>query len=173
MRAFSNLYLRHYDLVYGYGSFILQDEHEAEDLAQDVFLRALSLLPRYESRPERPFRVLLLRITRNRAIDHLRKRRRCEPRAPAELADRPHAIEEDLLGRFDDVSDAQVAFSLKRLPVSQRQVLVLRYLFDLSPREVADVLGATPQAVRNLQYRGLKFLRGSLAPQSAPLVPAR
>lgn len=173
MRAFSALYMRHWDLVYGYGSAILRDEHDAEDVAQDVFLRVLRLLPRYESRPEQPFRVLLLRITRNRAIDCLRKRRRCEPKPPAELADRWAETKDNLPGTFDAVSDDQIALSLKRLPLSQRQVLVLRYLYDLSTREVADVIGSTPHAVRNLQHRGLKFLRASLAPRTAPLVPAR
>lgn len=173
VRAFSTLYLRHFDLVYNYGSTILRDEHEAEDVAQDVFLRVLRLLPRYECRPEQPFRVLLLRITRNRAIDRLRKRARLEPTPPAELAERSAETEDDLPGAFHTVSDAQIARSLKRLPLGQRQVLVLRYLYDLSTREIADVIGATPHSVRNLQYRGLKFLRASLAPRTAPLVPAR
>ena len=173
VRAFSTLYLRHWDLVYGYGSAILRDEHEAEDVAQDVFMRVLRLLPRYECRPEQPFRVLLLRITRNRAIDRLRKSRRCDPTPPAELAARSAEARDDLPGSFDAVSDGQIALSLKRLPVSQRQVLVLRYLYDLSTREVADIIGTTPHAVRNLQLRGLKFLRASLAPRTAPLVPAR
>lgn len=171
--AFGELYLSHYDLVYGYGAMILKDAHEAEDVTHDVFMRVLRMLPRYEQRPDRPFRVLLLRIARNRAIDYLRKHKRCQPTEPADLADGAPDLADDPPGAFDDVEDAQLVTLLKRLPLSQRQVLVLRYVFDLSTNEVADVVDVTPQAVRNLQYRGLTFLRASLARRPAPLAPAR
>jgi RNA polymerase sigma-70 factor (ECF subfamily) len=173
--AFRSLYLRYYDLVYGYGKTIVKDPHEAEDVTQDVFIRAIRLLPRYQIRVERPFRLLLLRIARNRSIDYLRKQNRCDVQAPAEVEGRfdADALAQDGPGTFDALSDADLERCLKRLPLSQRQVLVLRYVFDMSPQEVADVIDATPQAVRNLQYRGLTFLRAALAPRRGPLAHAR
>jgi RNA polymerase sigma-70 factor (ECF subfamily) len=167
--AVQGLYLRYYDLVYGYGRMMLKDAHEAEDVTQDVFIRILGLLPRYEPRAGRPFRVLLLRITRNRAIDYLRKHSQWEPQPPDELDDRfdSAAPVDDPPGAFDALPDAELEVALRRLPSSQRQVVVLRYVFDLSTQEVADVIDATPKAVRNLQYRGLQFLRSMLASPGA------
>jgi RNA polymerase sigma-70 factor (ECF subfamily) len=179
--AFQGLYLRYYDLVYAYGRMMLKDAHEAEDVTQDVFIRVLRLLPGYEPRADQPFRVLLLRIARNRSIDYLRRHRRWEAQSPDELDGTIDRAELDLdpLGAFDALPDAELDVALKRLPVSQRQVVVLRYVFDLSTREVAEIIDATPQAVRNLQYRGLQFLRsaltrpGSLAAARPPAPPAR
>lgn len=177
--AFRRLYLRHYDLVYRYGRTMLKDPHEAEDVTQDVFIRVLRLLPGYEPRAGQPFRVLLLRIARNRSIDYLRRHRQWEAQPPEEVECRcePTTLADDHRGAFDAFPDAELDLALKRLPVSQRQVVVLRYMLGLSTGEVADVLDATPRAVRNLQYRGLQFLRSALigpgasadAPRPAPL----
>ena len=159
--AFQSLYLRYYDLVYRYGRAMLKDPHEAEDVTQDVFMRVMKLLPGYEVRADRPFAVLLMRIARNRSIDCLRKQKRCDIRAADDVA--AFGLHEDPPGAFDDVPDVQLRSCLTRLPLAQRQVLVLRYVLDFSPTQVAEVVGATPQAVRNLQYRGLRGLRAQLA----------
>jgi RNA polymerase sigma-70 factor, ECF subfamily len=162
--AFQGLYLRYYDLVYGYGRVMLKDSHEAEDVTQDVFMRVLRLLPRYELDVGRPFRILLLRMTRNRSIDYLRKQQRYDIQAAFEREDRPETSTlDDPPGAFDDLGDSDLGRCLKRLPASQRQILLLRFVFDFSPTEVAQVVDATPQAVRNLQYRGLQGLRALLA----------
>ena len=162
--AFHELYLRYYDIVYAYGRMMLRDEHEAEDVTQDVFIRAFRLLPGFQTSSGPPFRVLLLRLTRNRSIDYLRRRNRWEPREPEQIdAGAERALHDDPPGAFEAISDPELDHALRRLPVGQRQVIVLRFLLDLPSREVADVIGATPQAVRNLQYRGLRSLRAALA----------
>jgi RNA polymerase sigma-70 factor, ECF subfamily len=163
--AFQSLYLRYYDLVYGYGKAILRDAHEAEDVTQDVFIRVMRLLPRYQIQVGRPFRVVLLRIARNRSIDYLRKQKRCAVQARGEDDGRldPLTLDGDPPGAFDGLPDPELARCLRRLPLSQRQVIFLRYVFDLSQKEIADVIDASQQAVRNLQYRGLRGLRAQLA----------
>lgn len=168
--AFEQLYSRYYDLVYRYGRTMLKDEHEAEDVTQDVFIRVLRLLPRYEPRAGQPFRVLLLRIARNRSIDYLRRHTHWEAQPPDEVAGRcePSALAENEPGEFDAFPDAELNAALRRLPASQRQVVMLRYVLGLPTREVAEVVEATPRAVRNLQYRGLQFLRSALTGRRAP-----
>ena len=163
--ALQRLYLYYYDLVYGYGRMMLRDEHEAEDVTQDVFMRVLRLLPRYQPRVGQPFRILLLRITRNRSIDYLRRRGRWDVQPADEVEGRvePRDLPDDPTGSFDALTDAELERALLRLPHTQRQVLALRYWLDLSTEEVAEIVGVTPQAVRNLQYRGLKSLRLRLA----------
>ncbi len=162
--AFGRLYLRYYDLVYGYGRMMLKDAHEAEDVAQDVFLRVLRVLPDYEPQPERPFRVLLLRIARNRSIDYLRKRGRWDVQPPDGVEGRSEsvAVAEDPSVALDGLREGKLDVVLRRLPASQRQVVMLRYMFDLSTQQVAEVISAPPQVVRNLQYRGLQSLRAAL-----------
>lgn len=161
--AFRRLYTQYYDVVYAYGRMMLKDPHEAEDVTQDVFVRVLRMLPRYQTRAGCPFRVLLLRIARNRAIDYLRKQKPCEVEPADQLERRLAPVDHDLPVSITGLSDAQLALALKRLPIGQRQVLVLRYMLGLSTDEVADVMDATPKAVRNLQYRGLSYLRSALA----------
>jgi RNA polymerase sigma-70 factor (ECF subfamily) len=158
--AFSMLYLRYFDRLYGYLRLAVRDPHEAEDIAQEAFLSMLRALPAYDVRLAHPFRVLLFHIARNRSIDHFRKQRGVDVEPPDELDRlRDSGLADDPVGAFDSLSDGQLARYLKRLPASQRQVLVLRYALDFSTEEIAEVMEVTPQAVRNLQHRGLAFLR--------------
>src|SRR3954451_5376588 len=82
------LYLRYADNVYGYVCSILRDEHEAEDVTQQVFAKLLGSLGRFQPRSV-PFSAWILRVAHNAAIDHMRSRRPVpveEVRAP-EAAD--------------------------------------------------------------------------------------
>src|SRR5258708_20239054 len=78
------LYVNYSDNVYGYARSILRDEHEAEDIRQQVFARLITSIGRYQERSV-PFSAWLLRVTHNLAIDHLLRRRPIlsqQPRAP-------------------------------------------------------------------------------------------
>ena len=160
--AVSALYLRYFDRLYTYLHVALRDSHDAEDIAQEAFLSMLSALPEYEVRLSQPFRVLLFRIARNRSIDHLRKHGALDIEAPEELDRLRDVLSDDPPGTFDSISDGELAAYLKRLPLKQRQVLMLRYTLDFSAEEISQVLGSTPQAVRNLQHRALCYLRRCL-----------
>ena len=160
--AVSALYMRYFDRLYAYLHVALRDSHDAEDLAQEAFLAMLGALPEYEVRLSQPFRVLLFRIARNRSIDHLRKHGAVDIEAPEELDKLRDVLGEDPPGAFDSLSDGELAAYVGRLPVKQRQVLMLRYSLDFSAEEIGQVLGSTPQAVRNLQHRALCFLRRCL-----------
>jgi len=67
------LYLRYKDNVYGYVLSFVRDQHEAEDITQQVFLKLMSVLDKYRPR-EVPFTSWLLRVARNVALDSLRRR---------------------------------------------------------------------------------------------------
>ena len=89
--AIRYLYLRFADNVYGYARSIVRDDHEAEDVTQQVFTRLMGSIERYEQRSV-PFSSWLLRITHNMAIDHIR-RRRAVPCEDVGDADRqPHRL---------------------------------------------------------------------------------
>jgi RNA polymerase sigma-70 factor (ECF subfamily) len=159
---FPVLYLRYFNRVHAYLRLLLADEHEAEDATQQVFMRVLQALPRYQARAE-PFRGWLFVIARNCALTELSKRSRIESRdiegSPAREAVAP-AVES--LGALDWIADRDLHLFIERLPLAQRQVLFLRYAVGLTTSEVARVLSQSPEAVRQQHSRALRFLRARL-----------
>lgn len=163
---FGTIYTRYFGRVYSYLRAILRDHHEAEDVTQDVFVELLRDLPRYERR-DKPFRAWMFAVVRNRGLDELEKRKREIPVDPEELArelESEPAPEEG----FDDaevlgwLSDSDLSVFVERLPETQRRVLVLSFLFELTNPEIAETLETTEQNVRALQSRALRFLRDRL-----------
>jgi len=148
------LYLRYADNVYGYVCSIVRDEYEAEDVTQHIFAKLMTALGRYEPRVA-PFSAWILRVAHNAAIDHVRMRRPvpCEEVRSPELPD-------DASGR-ERFADLRLA--LDALPPEQRNVIMLRFLVGLSPREIAERLGRSEDAVHGLQHRGRRRLRAELA----------
>ena len=161
--AYSGLYMRYFDRVYAYLKVVYQDAHEAEDATQQVFMKVLEALPRYERRKQ-PFRAWLFIIVRNYAIGDLKKLRRFQPLGPQEMSShREHeGCEDDGTEVLDWITDRELLMFVERLPEAQRQVLMLRFLLDLSHTEVATVLGRNPDDVRGLQHRAVVFLRERL-----------
>ena len=158
------LYLRYADNVYGYVCAMVRDEHEAEDVTQQIFAKVLSSLPRYERR-EVPFSAWVLRIAHNTAIDAMRARRAVPV---AEVRPLREAAEDVSRERRADLRDA-----LSTLPDEQRDVMVLRFLCGFSPDEAADYLGRSVDAVHGLQHRARCALRKELVrTESAPTVCA-
>jgi len=144
------LYLLYADNVYGYVCSIVRDEHEAEDVTQQIFAKLLTALDRYEPRVV-PFSAWVLRVAQNAAIDHVRARRPV-PTEELETTEAPdHAAARE---RFADLRRA-----LDALPAEQRDVIVLRFLIGLSPSEIAARMGRSEDAVHGLQHRGRRRLR--------------
>jgi RNA polymerase sigma factor (sigma-70 family) len=161
---FSLLYLRYFDRVYGYLRVALDDPHEAEDTAQQVFINVLRALPRYELRSQ-PFRAWLFTIVRNLAVTGIRRRYRVELADPTEIdrhRDRPVAEESDL-SALDWISDRELLMFVERLGLLQRQVLVLRYMMGLSNSEIARILDRSTNEVAVIHHRATSFLRDRLA----------
>ena len=162
---FAALYERYFDRVYGYLRVLLRDRDEAEDVTQTVFAQLLEGIDSYQPRGAKPFRAWLFVVVRNAAINHLQRGGRVRVEDPEEInrrRERNGGAEQEL-PMLDWISDADLLLFVERLPAAQRQVLVLRYLFDLPGREIARALDRTPGEVRKLQHRALKFLRARLA----------
>jgi RNA polymerase sigma-70 factor (ECF subfamily) len=160
--------MRYFDRVYRYLRIGLHDEHEAEDITQTVFVKVFSSLGRYERRGKQPFRAWLFRIVRNELISEVRKRHAVVAEDP-EIIDYLRSdveaeveVAESDRGVLDWITDRELGLFVERLPLAQRQVLVLRFMVGMSPDETAAVLGRSSTDVRTLQYRALEFLRARL-----------
>jgi RNA polymerase sigma-70 factor (ECF subfamily) len=160
VEAFADLYSRYFSRVWGYMRLALRTADEAEDATQQVFLNVLEAMPTYERRAQ-PFRAWLFRIARNHAVDRLRERGRLEIEEPAklELLAEPRGGDVRCL---EWLSDQDVLVFIERLPLAQRQVLVLRYMLDLSTADIADVLDRSQASVRQLQSRALRRLENEV-----------
>jgi RNA polymerase sigma-70 factor (ECF subfamily) len=160
-QLFATLYERYFDRVYGYLRLVFQASHPAEDATQQVFLKVLEALPRYDC-PPRFFRGWLFTIARNYARNQLRNERRVEPADVDRLLAQEPSAEADDLSVLDWISDDELNMLIERLPASQRQMLFLRYVVGLGTSEVAEILGQNPDAVRKQHARALGFLRARL-----------
>jgi RNA polymerase sigma-70 factor, ECF subfamily len=138
---------------------------EAEDLTQEVFLRAIQSLPRFEDRGV-PFAAYLLRIVRNLAQD----RWRADPRSPLPTADIPDQAlaEPGPEGLAIDAARRETLLAaLDLLSADHRLVLRLRILEGRRTSEVAELVHRSQAAVRQLQVRALAALRSALADVAA------
>lgn len=145
--AFRELFLPAYELALR----ILGDRHDAQDAAAEALARTLSNWRRVAHLPYR--RQWVLRVTANVAIDMGRRRRAVVD--SDQVADALAAL------RPTDEVEIQMALAavLATLPRRQLEVIVLRYLVDLSQKEVATVLGIGEGTVKRHAARGLATLR--------------
>jgi RNA polymerase sigma-70 factor (ECF subfamily) len=158
--AFGVLYTHYQDAIYRYIFVRVGNTAEAEDLTEDVFVRAWEALPNY--RPtQHPFKSWLYRIAHNLIVDHHRKRKPVDL-ADEELHDRPATIPlpEEII---ENGQEAHVlAMAIQQLTEEEQQVIVLRFVEGLSHQEVADVIGKSEGASRVIQHRALLTLNRHL-----------
>lgn len=159
--AFGTLYSRYMDAIYRYIFFRVGEDLEAEDLTEEVFIRAWEALPEYQI-GEHPFKSWLYRIAHNLVVDHHRKQR---PVSIPDLdlhhhPDTAPSHEEGLVSKQDA---AHLAYAVQQLSDEEQQVVILRFVEGLSHREVAELIGKTEGACRVIQHRALAALHDHLS----------
>lgn len=155
--AFRALYDRYFERVYAYMRVSLGSDQDAEDATQQVFVKVLESPGAYR-RGAQPWRAWLFRIARNHAIDVLRRRGRLHLEEPERLEQRIEGPDAGPPVALGWTSDSELVLLIERLPELQRQVLTLRYVFALTPSEIAVVMERSPEAVRQLHRRAIRFL---------------
>jgi len=157
---FDVLYELHFERVYAFVARRVRERSTAEDLTSEVFHRALASLPSYEWRGV-PFVAWLLRIAANSIVDHAKRAAREFP-APDDPPDR--AAAPDLQASEMQATEyrAQLFQLVGRLPEVQKQVVYERFVEQRSIREIAQRLGKTEGAVKQLQLRAIQNLRAQM-----------
>jgi RNA polymerase sigma-70 factor (ECF subfamily) len=159
--AFATLYRRYLDRVYGYAFYQLGDHHDAEDVTERIFLAAFRALPDFNDQGS-SFRAWLFRIAHNTIANahRSRARKRTEPLPDDFERPAPDADPARQVALADDLRAIRRAVS--RMPDDRRQVILLRFVDDLSTSEIAQVLDRSPGAVRVLLHRSLRELAARL-----------
>jgi len=154
--AFARLYDAYLDRIYRYVYFRVADQQVAEDITSQVFLKAWEKLNSYQPGSS-PFIAWLYRIAHNAVIDNYRTRKVSIPLenvSPAEISHEDGTDEKlDL-----QIESQQLREALQELTEEQQQVLILKFISQLSTTEIAQQLGKQPGAIRALQMRALQGL---------------
>lgn len=165
-QAFGEL-VQHYERdVFNLTYRMLNNRGEAEDAAQEAFLRAYSNLDRYDQ--SRSFKTWLLSIASNHCIDRLRRRRLTWlsleeplPPHPALTSDIPGPEESTLTNE----RNVLVQELLDELSPDYRLAVVLRYWYDYSYAEIAEMLETTESAIKSRLFRARQALAKELESQ--------
>ena len=150
---FSELYELHFERVYTFIVRRVRDRDAAEDLTSDVFQKALAALPQFDWRGI-PFGAWLIRIAANVVADRWKHMSREVVEDPPE-----QGIEID----WAEVEHRARLFRMvDELPTDQRRVVHMRFAEGKSIREIAQEMGRTEGAVKQLQFRALESLRSRM-----------
>jgi RNA polymerase sigma factor (sigma-70 family) len=133
---------------------------QADDCFQETFLAALRAYPKL--RPDSNHRAWVLTIAHNKAIDAHRASARAP--LPTESVPEPRpALDSELGAAATATLDGEVWADVRELPARQRAAILLRFVADLSHRDVAATLGCSEEAARRSLYEGMSKLREAYA----------
>ena len=167
--AFRLLVEQHSRAIFRLAFRMTGNEHDAEDVVQETFLRAYRQLSRYEARAS--FSTWLYRIAANYALDLMRVRRRHEEkrrRDSSESRDLLETIAESRPGPdralYADEVNKSVSTALDQLSAQERTAFLLRHFEGLSIAEIGLALGTGPNATKHSIFRAVRKLRNALEP---------
>lgn len=155
--ALASLFDGHYESVVRYIFVRIGDRADAEELAGDVFLRAVKNLGSFRGSQEQ-MRFWIFRVARNIVVDHYRKRSKRQT-VPLDAADAVESADVEETAERNLQMEA-VAKALDRLTPAQREVIGLRFFAGLTSEEAGQVMGKSSGAVREMQRSAIEKLRG-------------
>ncbi len=166
--ALQILISRHLRSIYNFAYSIVGGAPEAEDVVQEAFVKIWKNLKKFD--PEKGFRTWAFSITRNTAIDYLRKRKAIpfsyfddekEGKFAESIKDEESSAEEV----FDmDYQDKEVAKAVDALPEIYREIISLRLAEDLTFEEMAEIMGESVNTIKSRHRRGVLLLKKALGP---------
>ncbi len=163
--AFGELYERYVDKIYSYIYYRTGNHYDAEDLTAKTFYRALKHVHRYVDRGL-PFSAWLYRIAHNVVANWHRDRSRRQVIALDEIAliARQQHPESEIELRDDQRMLLRI---IRRMPADRQQLLILKFVEQMSNREIAQIMGRSEGAIKSLYHRTLLALREAWAAETA------
>lgn len=158
---FADLYECHFERVYAYVARRLARRAAVEDVTSEVFHQALANLGRFEWRGT-PFVAWLLRIAANAIVDYWRRTSR-EQQLPDEEGPESFPVN---AANIEEVERRALLFRLvPLLPPDQRRVIEMRFAEERPIREIAQAMGRSEGAIKQLQFRAIQALRAQFQEQ--------
>jgi len=152
----AGLYEEYYDKIARYVYVHIGSREEAEDIAGEVFLKALMSLKSYREQGV-PMQAWLFRIAHNLTVDHIRKMSK-HTTVQIDLAGLP-ADDSPIDGAEKRMEFERVTEAMSQLTVEQKEVINLRFFGELTSKEVSGILGKSDGAVREMQRAAIEKLR--------------
>ncbi len=153
----AGLYEEYYDKLAHYVYVHIGNKEEAEDIAGEVFLKALKSLKSYKEQGI-PMQGWLFRIAHNLTVDYIRKadKRRTVPMDSVILIGEDNPVD----AAEKNIEFEQVTEAMKQLTTEQREVINLRFFGGFTSKEVGDILSKSDGAVREMQRAAIEKIRG-------------
>lgn len=152
--AFGQIYELYFVPVFRYIFLRVQNKSDAENLAQDVFLKAYKNIDNFQEKNREPL-TLFFTIARNTVIDFWKKKKEILIEDERDLMTTEDPLE--TIKKSDDWR--RIISVLEKLSEDQQEAINLRFISGLSSREISQILKKSEEAIRQLQSRGLRILR--------------
>ena len=159
--AFSFLYNQNVNRIYNYIFYRVGSEHDAEDITSRVFYRAFGHIKKYEDKGV-PFSAWLYRIAHNLIANWHRDRHRRKEVSLDDQPEIPHRVDlpETWIEKKQELE--LLLRGIRRLAPERQQLILLKFLDDLSNAEIAVIMGRTEGAIKSLYHRSLIALKDEM-----------
>ena len=167
--AMSILVDRHKSRIFTTIYLIVKDRYIAEDILQDVFIKAINIIKQKKYNEQGKFLPWILRIAHNQAIDHFRKEKRNPKITLADGSDIFNCLKfsEDF-SESENLSKDSKRFlkkTIENLPEKQKQVLIMRHYMDMSFQEIAEATNVSINTALGRMRYALIALRKKIKPK--------
>ena len=158
-KGFDEIYIKYSDKIFRYIYLNTQDPYLSEDITSETFLR---IWRNWKKIKHDFMQALLYKTAKNILIDYYRKNKNNKKVSLEEIIEKgiEPSYDEDLIEKISkDENIKKINVAIGSLPQNLKEVLILRFVNDLSAKEAAEILSTTEVNIRVLQYRGLKKLK--------------
>ena len=159
--SFGSLYDHYQPIVYRFIYLKVSHKEEAEDLTHQVFLSAWLNISEFKIKKEASFIGWLYQISRNKVIDHYRTKK---PTIDIDNIADPPEIEKKSSEETEDfkIEIKMVKRAIPLLNEIEQDVVIMRFIEDLKPKEVAEILKKSEGSIRLIQHRAINKLKNIL-----------
>jgi RNA polymerase sigma-70 factor (ECF subfamily) len=157
---FETLYKSYFTPVYRYIFLRVRNKEEAEDMAQDVFVKAYDSLEHFHSQEDKSPLCYFFIIARNTLIDYWRKRPKRSVSLPTGQAEEVPDLKQNTKENFEKKEFLEaVKEGLDKMSDEQAEIIILKFIKELSNKEISELTGKKEESIRQTQHRALEKLR--------------